>query len=418
MNKIYRDSFHSRVDIWARHPRRIKVKIHAYKTLHQIFKHINEELSNYFKTKHLINKSKGETLGLKGRFREDYVGAAFNLPNPSILLSRKVENLAFGWFDKISKKLNINTRLHNPYSIPLKLQTEGLCAGISLDVAKRHLIDTEPLTAIISSLELGASLEALATQSVYIYLNRLSLCRMNKTLRNLLDEIAEFQKFPEVPEAFRFNIELLKTVLSNLANIDEHDKLLKIRDRINLESDPEKQKVLIFAAHLIQIEQELRLGKSVNRKEGHYELEDGDLHGIFAINQFLLSLLHENSFVSELTLRLLSEERGVHFVHLRDKLGSALLLKTDREYLQNLDRLEDGCYMIQFHFSGGCHILTLIRENGKDTIIDPNFGSIQSQNSARTKWHLEHLIELYPLSCSSDSEFANHSIEILKYEKS
>lgn len=417
MHNINNTQFHSRVDKWARHPRRIKVKSEVYKILHRIFRHTNNELSNYFKVKHLINTNKSDIIQFKKEFKEEYIGAAFNLPEPSILLSRKVENLALKWFHSISEKLHKRTQFNSPHSIPIKLHIEALCAGISLDVAKRCLIDKEPLTSIISSLESGGSLEALAAHSVYRFLHQISIDPPSKNLSILLEELAELQKFPEVPEAFRFDIELLRTVLSNLKNLDLQDPLLKIKTRLAVESDPEKQKVLIFTAHLIQIDQALRSGKNVNRSEGQYQIEGKSLEGDFAINQFILSLFYINRFRSETTLRLTSEQMGIHFVHLRDKLGSSLFLKTDQEYLQNLDRLEDGCYMIQFNLSGAGHILTLIRENGKDTIIDPNYGSFQSTQSARTKSQLAYLIQRYPLPCSSDSEFANHRIEILKYEK-
>jgi hypothetical protein len=281
MNNINSGHFQSRVDKWARHPRRIKVKSEIYRILHRFFQQTNNKISNYFETKHLINSYKINALRLKDEFKDEYIGAAFNLPEPSILLSRKVENLSLKWFHSILEKIHKSPLINTPCSIPIKLQIEALCAGISLDVAKRRLIDSEPLTSIISSLESGGSSEALAAQSVYCFLNRISMDLPSKSLSLLLEEVAEFQKFPEVPEAFRFDIELLKKVLTNLKNMNQQDKLLKIGALLTVESDSERKKVLIFAAHLIQIDQELRLGKNVTRHEGLYQIGGKSIKGDF-----------------------------------------------------------------------------------------------------------------------------------------
>lgn len=46
----------------------------------------------------------------------------------------------------------------------------GICAGIGIDIAVRHLINEEPLDAIIASGEKGASAEAAANQAIYTLL--------------------------------------------------------------------------------------------------------------------------------------------------------------------------------------------------------------------------------------------------------
>ncbi len=51
--------------------------------------------------------------------------------------------------------------------VPDSMITDGICAGIRLDIAKKHLIEGQTVEHIIASNEKGASAEAAANQSIY-----------------------------------------------------------------------------------------------------------------------------------------------------------------------------------------------------------------------------------------------------------
>jgi hypothetical protein len=121
-------------------------------------------------TKHKVNAEHANyeiiDIWAKHYFGEDSLGSARNIGRKDILANKEDLLAAQKLLEECKKKLADQVYIE-PDAAPSFSETDGICAGIRLDIAERHLLMGESIGSIIEENKKGASSEAAANQAVY-----------------------------------------------------------------------------------------------------------------------------------------------------------------------------------------------------------------------------------------------------------
>jgi hypothetical protein len=413
MNNINSGHFQSRVDKWARHPRRIKFKSEIYRILHRLLKHVDKDLSKFYEVKHLRGKGKIKALKLRAVFGDIYHGCAFNYPQLSIAYSGEAFKTAEQWLKMIGSMESNETWIPKSVEKQHRFLTEGICAGFGIDIAHRYL-HHESLTDIFSSAEKGGRLESFASHITYAILHETT--PTPSSFQGFLLKLSQYKQFDQSNSLLDFSMEDLKNTMRGLQSLSLEERLTQIIERIATSKEQKDLPLLTFLKQITIIQIEMGKGKRITSSTS-LSIDGKKLEGNPELNNLLLALLNRENKDFEKAIGIVARYRGMSLSHQIDQMGISELQKDDQSYLMHLDRLSDGCYMIHFDTGGGSHVITLIREGNTDTIIDPNLMILRSTNPNQTKRLISKLVKFYPAPSSAASGAINHRIEILKCEK-
>ncbi|PJD96317.1 MAG: hypothetical protein CK425_06400 [Parachlamydia sp.] len=166
------------------------------------------ETSKMYKAKAVHSVFKLVDVWTKFYFGEDAIGKARNIGRKEMLANEEDFDAASELLDALRKEQGISNMSFRPES---KI-ADGICAGIRLDIAQRHLCNGEDLADIIRSNEKGASKEAAANQAVYEILN----ANPESTSKKMLATLASLEQLSKCEggnEAFHTDFNLVGQAL-------------------------------------------------------------------------------------------------------------------------------------------------------------------------------------------------------------
>lgn len=405
MDRIASNQFTSRVHKWERHRRRLKVKTKLYKTLHLLMKKFNEDYAKLYEVKYLRSSGKIAALQLRELLGDVYLGCAFNHPTLSVAHSGEALKTAEQWLKMIGTLNPEKSWIPHSIKRESRYLTEGICAGMSIDLAYRYL-NLEPLSDILQSLEKGGRLEACAKH--ILLANLYEATPTTNPFAGFLTKLAQYQSFASENPFVNFPVDDLKTALGNLRHLTDPEKKAHIEQWTQETSDPERLNMLTFLNQLVRIQKAIEMGMNVETLKSHSNPE---------LTTLILSLINPGLNPFELTIDLVANHQGLHLSYQVDKMGFSSLQKDDTAFLKNVHQLGDGCYLFHFQVDGGAHVFTLIREGSKDTIVDPNLMMLSSNDPKKTRELMQKVINAFPAPPSEDPNAVHHRIQVYKYEK-
>lgn len=144
----------------------------AFKALAYQFIGVGAGIVSGEKGAHFKALSAHETNKLFGQYAKNYfgkelIGGARNIARKEVLSSRGDFEAGVRLAKKFESKDQKTLLVAASGKPPRSQVADGICAGIRLDIANRHLNEHEPILDIIASNELGASAEAAANQAIY-----------------------------------------------------------------------------------------------------------------------------------------------------------------------------------------------------------------------------------------------------------
>lgn len=166
------------------------------------------ETSKMYKAKAVHSVFKLVDIWAKFYFGEDAIGKARNIGRKEMLANAEDFDAASELLDVLKKEKRISNLSLRPES---KI-ADGICAGIRLDIAQRHLCNGEDLTNIIRSNEKGASKEAAANQAAYEILK----ANPESTSKKMLATLASLEQLSKCEggnEAFHTDFNLVGQAL-------------------------------------------------------------------------------------------------------------------------------------------------------------------------------------------------------------
>lgn len=153
-----------------------KVKVNKLKYfIFKIFYHIGNKLttgntSKLFKAKLIHLKKDAHESQLKSIFDKDFFASTRNIGRRSVLVQRKDVKAT----EKLRKLLENgeNKSIHiDPIKTPESRILDGICAGMTLDIAVKYLINRQNIADIIEKNKKGGSAKAAANQAIYAFID-------------------------------------------------------------------------------------------------------------------------------------------------------------------------------------------------------------------------------------------------------
>lgn len=412
MLKINNIPYHARFEKWANKQRTIRVKARFYQFLRFIIKPFHQKTSLHFEMKFLRNRLKIRILQEKNRFKQALVAPVFNIAKPQAARSEKGIEIAREWMKEIHQKLGKNVKdlvpvLKRPHS-PI-----GLCTGMSIDVAAKLLIQNKPTEHVMQSLEKGCGSHAYASHLLYHML--LGTYRCTPSVSALIRLMKTTQNMPGAPQLPGFTMDDIEKLLK-IKNEHDIDPLIEsLRSQCDNEKDLREKAKYELAYQTLWLSELMRSRRSFTA-EKEFLIDDILPPGNKVYNHWILSccfLLNSTWHAQDVAAK-----RGLKLTQLVETMGLSGLCESDETYLSHLNQLPNGCYYIMIMTSPNAgHALTLVREEGKDTLIDPNDLILQSNSNDETKRLLKEVLSNYKGYHEAPDDQPNHRMIILKYEK-
>lgn len=441
----------TRVDRWEHKAGRLELKALSYYLAHIILKPFSAAKSKYYKVKLLRTEAKITSIAERAKFKEAFIASGLNFPRSDVMKLRKDVSTAEKQLNRLKEqKAKIEQKIQREVHFEDKpIQTmikEGICLGISIDVAKRHLVEKEPLESIIPSLEKGGSETAAGVQGIAKIFSTRAI--EGSLLPNLYDRIEMLQNAPGAPDALMFDLldfKLLSAWLLNVTKLPEGAEKSPLMRwiiplcRTYMESDEfgkgktfdpiqflehaaaqstnEKfNKTMGAAVTLFDVFSKIT-GKETSRAYPFPAIDKQRARGDpFISDLFIHQIFSHASYIFK--AQALCELNGLSLQPLEGKLGSHLFYKSDAEYLEQLDLLDEGVYMIGINLREGRHAITLVRDKDADYIIDPNGVQLRSTSREQTKKLLRKILKDYDPPKSETKGVMNHRLDFLEYQVS
>jgi hypothetical protein len=410
MNSINKYAPHARFDKWSKRQRTIQAKALIHKILYFITKPFHKNASQYFEMKFMKNACKLKIILQKKSFHEALIASTFNMAKPKTAKSDQAVKLSQEWMQEIHRKKGVEVK-HLDYILKAAHSPLGLCNGISLNIAAKLLLQNKSVDHVVQSLEKGCGTKAYASHNLYYMLLR--SYAYQPTLEELMHLMKKTQKSPHAPFLRHFTLEdvekmlpLEKDAVGDLADLQAQ------RKRVD---DPKEIAQLEFAMQLLTLWKTLKERNSFDACL-QFKIDGAVPAGDPKTNHWILSCFY--TLYATFHTQQTAAKLGLELNDLVEPLGISSLGESDERYLKNLDQLGNGCYNIfMLTDSRGGHTITLIREEGKDTLIDPNGFILRSKSSEETKGLLKKVLEFYPGLHKPIIGSPNHRLIIQKYEK-
>jgi hypothetical protein len=396
---------------WSRHQKSIKAKARFYNLFSHLSRPFNRELSNRICARQKQSDGKINAIKWKSIFGEDYLCPIVNIPTKSAVRSGEAIGIVESFIEGIIEQMD--DPIHAEKKAKLKLNyVKGICAGIHYDIAERFVVQNEPLDSILSSLEGGAGSRAYALQMLSEYVDH------NIEFHYDVDEFIEYLKLIQIAPyhtfpAFIDNIDL--ELIESMIEEDEedlsqvfHDIFKRLQQTVGDSDDSTRRSTLAFVKQSASVMRRMKNADKISLIE---MLIDGKaLPGKYWINALILSFYFDAQRIQAHSL--IARQLGMEMTPTFKELGSSYIYHSDKEYLKSLNRLKPGVYGIEICLSNQLpHVITLIREEGRDIIIDPNHIVLLSTTMAKTKKLLKAVIDRY------GKENSKHFISIFRYDK-
>ena len=468
--------------------------------------------SKYFEAKSTHYQMKADELGIKKHFEKVYMHSARNIAQNEILRDKKDYEASMDLLQQY-RKLQENDKIIfsqiqiNDERDPEKTLLDGICYGISVDVAQRYLIGGETIESISESLKKGASAEAAANQAVYQM--TISSAEVSWVMIHLIEELHRISKQKDATLEFKvnftavaqgvivanpslqsyanffknfayptkdiqeaqlmilihnvqkeelanaelkkesyltYNAKLQGYVLNNLTSFEE--KVQAKIDTLEIPKDEKKRMVhtlkWISAFLALQTEIHAIISKQQTQQEPK-EIPQSPLKKVWIelyqkarsifklykpkepenycatihdpMRQEVLSSLFKEAKSHMPISHALCAVRGLKMESTKAILSTSTIYKNDKDYLNNLDQLEEGVYEIDIIVKGGAHTITYIKESEKAYIIDPNFLTMRLSSKEQTKEELLKLLKQYsPPVKSKIKNHMDHQLQIYRYQ--
>lgn len=388
-------------------------------------------------------------------FGEDLVGLSKNISQKEILRNKLDEIAAKELLAEVSAFIESGKVQYAFVETEKELDaaiTDGICAGIRMDIATKYLQHGETLQNIFSMNKEGASKEASAYQAVYDNLDAREppAKHLNNTLQDLktlsthgleilhcnFDEVGTalieadpalwnpggpFQDFTEkYPFAAQRSDSLpaiIRTVVDQelqekresewiIQNADKQWEIKdvgKFKEAILNQISPD-QKELTLALDWTMALLQLRKGEPIS----HPLISNI----ISLVNHDRLDIHREQAIATTQGLELLS---------VADIMGHYSIHSGDNSYLSNLPKLPSGMYSVDFYTGNGGHSISYIKvSNDESYILDPNGFIIRCRDEEHTLLQFRKLLALYkepnnPTIIHEKGE-PDHQIRMRKFE--
>lgn len=415
MNNISNNPLHPRFDKWSKKQRTIKAKALIQKILHFITKPFNKKISLHYEIKFRRSARKIEILHQKKSFHEALIAPTFNMAKPKTAKSDEAVKLSQKWMQEIHQQKGVEVK-HFDYIMQSSHSPLGLCNGISINIATKLLLQNKSVDDVVRSLEKGCGTKAYATHNLYYMLLRAYAYK--PTLAALIDLMKKTQTSPNAPYLLHFTIEDVEKMLQldEWAGDDPSSKRLA-----DFQAQKEKAKDPVEMARLDVAIQLLNLWKALNERKSfeasrHFKIDGAVPAGDPEINHWILGCFY--TLYATFHTQQTAANQGLILNDVVDTLGISSMSESNESYLKNLGQLENGCYnIVILTDSNAGHTLTFIREEGKDTLIDPNGFILSSKNSDETKELLKKVLDFYTGLHLPIIGIPNHRMVIQKYEK-
>lgn len=334
------------------------------------------------------------------RFFKGYqVAGAINIAQHHVLKSKEDLQQAKVLFKQIKNdpvaNKNYNLRVRKNLQ---SRSIEGICFGISVDVAKQILIDKRTPEEVMISIERGATAEACANQEVYLAL----AATRKDSIGDLFALLDQLSKVKGMPPPYDANFKEVRRLLDEL-----HDSEHTLND---VRTNPE----IFILSHKIAVAKRPHLKKELDWAFTLYQIQslDKNLRSIPKKTRIALKTLLKNAFMSLIRIldkpifeietknkmlfcnprianfllstiprtiyyhgsnTLIAASRGLKFTPCIQEMALQRFFKTDHDYLLRVQYLKPGVYMLGTDVGKGRHAITLIINKDKSGyIIDPN----------------------------------------------
>lgn len=404
----------SKVEKWEKKQTRLELKAFFYYLAHLILKPISSERSKYFKVKLHRTEAKIDAIRKRALFPDNFVASGLNYPKSDVVKKKEDASVAR---ELIAKLVNEKEKIENAIGCNINFKSEksietsevkGICLGISIDVARRRLLEDENLVDIMASLEKGGSSDAAALQGITGTIS--TTTRKGGLLPSLYRKMEALQNAKDTPDALKFDVKKFENFMTWLLEKKDVDEFWEQdgEDRVD------QQKIVRAATTCsaclgILVVPSFEIGnEAYPTLNGKRVGEDKELSDFF-----IYSLCVQAPAIYK--MQVLSALNGLQVNSCEDKMGSYLFHDDDASYLGNLNELDDGVYLIGLSQNDGRHAISLVREGGVDYIIDPNGMQLKSNDKEETRALLLKLLEEYPPPPSEKEGASNHRLEIYKY---
>lgn len=407
--KINNTPYNTLFDRWSNKQRRIKTKAFFYRIFIYLALPFNNELAQRCEMKFRRNHRKIEILQKKTVFKEALIAPVFNMPRRAAARSGKAQKLASQWLQEIcnSKGLEFKGISYSPL---------GICNGMSIDIASKLLHQNKSVDQVVQSLEKGGGRKAYASHILYLMTLKSYACK--PTVAELIHFMKKTQKESQAL-LYDFTVEDVEKLLmlDELINADRVERRIsELQDKMAHERDPRVQSKLELAAQVLILWKMLQNRRSFVA-DRQFKINGAIPPGNPAFNHWILSCFYLQ-YVTFHTQES-AAKRGLKLTQLIETLGISSLTESNERYLENFDKLENGCYNITFISAPPLegHAMTLIRQNGKDTLIDPNGFILRSNSGDESKKVLKEILAMYRGYNDPILGRPNHRLIIQKYEK-
>lgn len=289
---------------------------------------------------------------------------------------------------------------------------QGICLGISIDVAKQLLVDKKTPETIIKSLERGGTADAAANQAVYMAIDAVK----KDSIGHLFHLLKQLGKKPGIPSSYRADFDKVQTLLdamndpkhlfegafhgikTNLKNPLNPSQLPKFLQEV-VKQRPDLELEYRWAFTLYQVQRAYKnlapppkssqnaFKQILNRAfqvlkrilaNDHIEYDDkaATLNGKPicdpGIGNFLLSLIPK-AILHDAKVELLAAARGLKLTPCLETMGMHRFYRSDHDYLLGIQSLSSGAYLLTTETGTSRHAITYIKnQDGSGYIIDPN----------------------------------------------
>jgi hypothetical protein len=401
----------SKVDRWEQKEGRLQLKAFFYFLARIILKPFSSTKSHYFKVKQLRTEAKFEAIRKRTLFKDEhFVASGLNFPRSDLLKSGEDRTEALKLREKLKEEqVKIGDRIGRRIEFTNKpmnfASDEGRCLGVSQIAAKWRLVDKQSIEEFIPTLEKGATKEASAIQILADQFYTVS--KKGDLIPGLIRSLERIKDVPGTPEILRFDPKIFEKVIDGFIKNQSADQVFEEMEV----SEAEQLKMVDAAVVLFDIFAKSKDGKVTTDP---YPMFEGQrVKGDSRISEFFI---HELFLLSPTlyTAQVLGALNGLDVTPAN--MGSYLFYDTDESYLQNMDRLEDGVYLIGLSSQEGRHAITFVRENGIDWIIDPNGMQLRSEDKETTRSLLLDLLKEYEPPSWEKEGGGRHRLEFFQYK--
>ena len=356
---------------------------------------------------------------------------------------------------------------------PRTMITTGICNGIQLDVAEQNLVRGNSVEKIVEWNAEGASDRAAANQAVLLQLQH-NNDPQDRAFVDILDRLQAQSNCPGIESLFRVNFRMVGHALVKIDDaIKYHHNYRVLREQYNdrtraaegeetskfvemicsavekaRSSRPDAAGLSVFDGSRWTIVDPIKFQAYVQEEFRKASASEQEMNALKWVAAFLRvkencrvpgnTTINGLSRISNETIknafeqltadiynleiyRLVAKVRGLEVNCVDEIMGYHYQHASDEAYLQNLNRLSEGVYALDFDLNDGGHSTTFIKNNnGTGYILDPNGYQLKFNNNDQAVRLLLKLLRLYPEPENRKSASRvgpNHHLTIHKFEK-